>query len=113
MESWKKPRPSAAEQGAMGTFMKTAMVFVLLFGWLIGQRVHAEAPTVQRSPWVIFVTVVDRTTGQQIKQGRLEGSDLEFEDRTSCQSILDKVAPIPSDFFKVVLTCHKVGGGQA
>lgn len=113
MESWKKPRPGAAEQGAMGGFRKTVMVFVLLFGLLIGQRVHAEGPPVQGSPWVIIVTVIDRTTGQQIKQGRLEGSDLEFEDKTSCQSILDKLAPIPSDFFKVVLTCRKVGGGQA
>ena len=113
METWNKSRATAPEEGATGTFMKTAIVFVLLFGLLIGQCAHAEGPRVQRSHWVIIATIIDRTTGQQIKQGRLEGSDLEFEDKTSCQSILDKVAPIPSDFFKVVLTCHKVGGGQA
>jgi hypothetical protein len=101
--------------------MTTTGLLVALCGLTAGQcwlKTDAEIPRphwviIPRPHWVIIATVVNRHTGKPIKQGRLEGSTLEFDDQSACGSILDLIGPIVSDNFVVVLKCEKTAALQA
>jgi hypothetical protein len=88
--------------------MKMAIALVLLYGFLVSQYAHAAESTRQHPHWVIIATVIDRTTGKQLGQTRLGGSELEFDDPAQCNSIIDKVHPITSEHLTAVLTCREV-----
>ena len=89
--------------------MRSAAVFALSCGLLVGQAAHAERAKIQRPYWVIMATIIDLRTGQALDQGKLEGSELEFDDPVKCQAIVDKIRPIATDGVTAVLTCSRVG----
>jgi hypothetical protein len=99
---------STAPFGAKVPQMKRAIALVLLFGVLLSMCAHADEAQVTRPRWVIFLTITDRTTGEQVEQHELE-VDLTFEDLSHCQSFVALVGPIPSrGDFAAVLTCREI-----
>jgi hypothetical protein len=90
----------------IGMSMKIAAAVVLIFG-LPSLRVYAQAP-VRRPCWVVVVTVVDRTTGQRIKQSELRESELEFDQPAKCKQVVAMTHPVQNGDFTAVLTCRKV-----
>jgi hypothetical protein len=88
--------------------MKMAIALVLLFGFLASQSAHAADSTWQHAHWVIIVTIIDRTTGERLRQTQIESPELEFDDPARCKSIIRKVHPTPSANLTAVLTCQRV-----
>jgi hypothetical protein len=84
--------------------MKMAMVLLRL---LVGQFAHAEQPDAQRPHWIIMLTVVDRDTGKALRQSKLGGSELEFENAAHCKSILEKIETLEADRVTTVLRCQR------
>jgi hypothetical protein len=89
--------------------MKMAMAFALLCGLLVDQGVNAREPKIQRPHWIIIATIIDWSTDEQLKHGKLPGPELVFDDPRECKSIVDAVHLIPNEHVDVVLTCQKVG----
>jgi hypothetical protein len=87
--------------------MKISAAVVLMLGLLARQGAYAQAP-VQRLCWVIVVTVIDRTTGERVKQSELRDSELEFDDSAKCKKIVAMTHPALDGNFTAVLTCRKV-----
>lgn len=79
---------------------------------LIVQRVHAEEAKAGRAHWVIILTIVDRATGERIRQTKLGGTELEFDDLSTCKSILNQVQPTPTEHLSAVLSCQSVEPAQ-
>ena len=79
---------------------------------LIVQRVHAEEAKPGRTRWVIILTIVDRTTGERVRQSKLGGTELEFDDLSTCKSIMDQVQPTPTEHLSALLSCQSVGPTQ-
>jgi hypothetical protein len=75
---------------------------------LIVQRVHAEEAKPGRTRWVIILTTIDRTTGERLRQSKLGGTELEFDDLSTCKSIVDRVHPTPTEHLSAVLSCQSV-----
>ena len=75
---------------------------------LIVQRVHAEEAKPERTRWVIILTIIDRTTGERVRQTKLGGTELEFDDLRACKSIMDQVHPTPTEHASAVLSCQSV-----
>jgi hypothetical protein len=92
--------------------MKPALALVLLSGLMVGTDAQPEKATIERPNWVIMATIVDRTSGEQLEQTRLEGRALEFDDPVKCQAIVDRVRPIATDRVTAVLTCAKIGPAE-
>ena len=88
--------------------MRMAVPVALLCGLLVGQGADAQQGSKQHRRWVIVETVVDRTTGKQLQQSRLEDPELQFDDPAECQSILRRVQPVSNEHVTVVLTCREV-----
>jgi hypothetical protein len=89
--------------------MKIASVVTVLCGFLFGQCAYAEEAKIPPRPhWVIIATVVDQTTGEQLRQGKLGGRELEFDDPDECNAILGRVQPFADGRVAVVLACRKV-----
>ena len=86
--------------------MRLSKAWLLSFGLLLGQDVHAEQG-VQRARWVIIATLTDRTTGAPIKEVEL-GPELEFADPVECKAVVDKVKPVQTDQIATVLTCRRI-----
>jgi hypothetical protein len=94
--------------------MKMAMSFAVLFGLLIAQCAQAENRDIHRPYWVIVATLIDRATGKQLSQSRLEGPDLEFDEPGTCKETIDQVRLVPNEQVTVVLSCREVvPDGQA
>ena len=79
---------------------------------LIVQRVHAEEAKPGRTRWVIILTIVDRTTGERVRQSKLGGTELEFDDLSACKSIMEQVHPTPTEHASAVLSCQSVESTQ-
>jgi hypothetical protein len=92
--------------------MKPALALVLLSGLLVGADAQPQKATIERPHWVIMATIVDRTTGEQLEQNRLEGRVLEFDDPVKCHAIVDRVRPIATDRVTAVLTCARIGPAE-
>ena len=75
---------------------------------LIVQGLHAGEAKPERTRWVIVLTIVDRTTGEPIRQTKLGGTELEFDDLSSCKSIMDQVHPTPTEHASALLSCQSV-----
>jgi hypothetical protein len=90
----------------IGMSMKIAVAVVLIFG-LPSLRVYAQPP-VRRPCWVVVVTVIDRTTGERIKQTELRESELEFDEPAKCKAVVAMTHPVQNGDFTAVLTCRKV-----
>jgi hypothetical protein len=59
-----------------------------------------------RPVWTIIVAITDKTTGERIEECELD-SELRFDDRSQCESIVAKISPLPdSHFFASALTCR-------
>ena len=93
--------------------MKMAIALGLLFGFWFGQCAHAAEPNWRHPHWVIIATLIDRATGERLKQIKLGGPELKFDDPAQCKSIIGKVHPTPSEHVTAVLTCRKVGPAEA
>jgi hypothetical protein len=89
--------------------MTATGLLLALYGLTVGQPSHIVDREISRPHWVIMATVVNRHTGQPVKQGKLEGSALAFDDRATCESILELIGPIVNDNFEVLLTCTRTG----
>jgi len=88
--------------------MKWTKLLILLCGLLAIICALAEDAKGTHSRWVIILTLTDATSGKLVDQGDLD-ADLEFDDAIKCESILDRVRPIPvSGNLAVALTCRKV-----
>jgi hypothetical protein len=87
--------------------MKMAIALVLLFGFLVSQAYAAES-SLLHPHWVSVATLVDRATGERLKQIKLGGPELVFDDLVRCKSIVGKVHPSPSEHVTAILTCRKV-----
>jgi RNA 3'-terminal phosphate cyclase len=74
----------------------------------IVQRVHAEEAKPGPARWAITLTVIDRTTGARLRQTKLGGTELEFDDLDACKSIVDRVHPTPTERMSAVLSCQRV-----
>lgn len=88
--------------------MRMAIVWVLLLGFLDSRCAHAAESNSLHPHWVIIATIIDRTTGERLKQTQLGGSDLEFDDLTKCRSVIEKVHPTTSANVTAILTCRQV-----
>jgi hypothetical protein len=93
--------------------MKMAIALVLLFGFLVGQCAHAAESNLRHPHWVIIATIIDRATGERLKQTKLGGPELKFDDPAQCKSIIRKVHPTPSEHVTAVLTCRKVAPAES
>jgi hypothetical protein len=89
--------------------MKPMVAAGLLCGLLVAQYAHAEKQGPQRSRWVIIATIIDRDTGEQLREVKLGGPELEFDDPVKCRAIIDRAHPAPTDRTAAVLTCRQVG----
>jgi hypothetical protein len=88
--------------------MKIATSLLLLLGLTVGQGPHAEEPNIQRPHWVIIETIIDRRTGEPVKEVKLGGPELEFDNSLKCKSIIDNVHLTPSNYTIATLTCRRV-----
>jgi hypothetical protein len=88
--------------------MKMAIALVLFFGFSVNQCAHAAEPNWRHPHWVIIATLIDRATGERLRQTKLGGSELVFDDLVQCESIVGKVHPTPSEHVTAILTCRKV-----
>ena len=93
--------------------MKMAIASVLLFEFLVNQCAHAAEPNWRHPHWVIIATLIDRATGERLKQIRRGAPELKFDDPARCKSIIGKVHPTPSEHVTAVLTCRKVEPAEA
>ena len=93
--------------------MKMTIALVLLFGFLVSQSAHAAESNLRHPHWVIIATIIDRATGERLKQTKLGGPELKFDDPAHCKSIIGKVHPIPSEHVTTVLTCRKVAPAES
>jgi len=93
--------------------MKMANALVLLFGFLVSQCAHATESDLRHPHWVIIATFIDRETGERLRQTKLGGPELVFDDPIQCKSIIGKVHPTPSGHVTAVLTCRKVTPAEA
>ena len=93
--------------------MKLAIALVLLVGFLVSQYAHAVESNMRHPHWVIIATLIDRATGERLKQIKLGGPELKFDDPAHCKSIIGKVHPTPSEHVTAVLTCRKVAPAEA
>jgi PAS domain S-box-containing protein len=81
---------------------------------IMGGRTRDEGPffnevqRAQQSHWVIIATIIDRTTGKPIRESKLGGPELEFDDPVRCKAVIDQAHPTPTDRAATVLTCRKV-----
>ena len=89
--------------------MKLIVAAGLLCGLLVAQYSHAEKQRPQPSRWVIIATIIDRDTGEQLRETKLGGAELEFDDPVECKAIIDLAHPAPTDRTAAVLTCREVG----
>ena len=89
--------------------MKLMVAAGLVCGMLVAQYSHAEKQRPQRSRWVIIATIIDRDTGEQLRETKLGGAELEFDDPVECRAIIDLAHPAPTDRTAAVLTCREVG----
>jgi hypothetical protein len=103
----KIPTPLTATVILIATLILTA-AFVLL----ITQHVHAGEANPGRTRWVIVLTIIDRTTGEPLRQSKLGGTELEFDDLSTCKSIMDQVQPTPTEHMSAVLSCQSVEAAQ-
>jgi hypothetical protein len=87
-------------------------MLIVLGGLLLGHLTQAREVQMQRPHWFIVITVIDRRTGQKLKQSSITDPGLEFDDPAECQLILSQVHPVQSDHFTTVLTCQKFGSGD-
>jgi hypothetical protein len=88
--------------------LAAALVLTAALVLLIIQRVHAEEAKPGRARWVIILTIVDRTTGARLRQSKLGGTELEFDDLSACKSVMDQVHPTPTEHMSAVLSCQSV-----
>jgi hypothetical protein len=84
-------------------------MLLLISGLLVSHVTKAREVKIERPHWVIVVTVIDRRTGQKLKQSPITDPGLEFDDPAQCQTILSQVYPVQTDHFAAFLTCQKVG----
>lgn len=90
------------------TAMKMTIAMALvLSGLLIAPVAQAEEPDNQPPHWTIVVTIIDRNSGQTLRQGKLGGPELEFESAAHCKSILERIKMLDSEQLTTVLTCQK------
>ena len=89
--------------------MKMPIALVLLLGVLVSQSGHAAESKLRHPHWVIIATIIDRTTGERLKQIKLGGPEMKFDDPAQCKSIIRKMHPMTSANVTAVLTCLKVG----
>jgi hypothetical protein len=88
--------------------MKAAIALVLLWGLVVSLCAHADSARITRPVWVIVLTITDKTTGKRVKEHEI-GSELRFDDRAQCESIVAKAGPLPdSHFFVTVMTCREL-----
>jgi hypothetical protein len=88
--------------------MKMAIALGLLFGFSVSQCADAAESNWRHPHWVIVATLIDRTTGERLRQTKLGGPELVFDDLVQCRSIVHKVHPTPSEHVTAILTCRKV-----
>jgi hypothetical protein len=88
--------------------LAAALILTAALVLLIGQRVRAEEAKAGRTHWVIILTIIDRTTGERLRQSKLGGTELEFDDLSTCKSIMDRVQPTPTEHLSAVLSCQSV-----
>ena len=88
--------------------MKIPLILVLTFGLLAVQYTHADEAKLGHPRWVIILTIMDRTTGERVRQAKLGGAELEFNDLSECKKIVDKVTAPETERTTSVLTCQKV-----
>ena len=88
--------------------MKLTLAAVLLNGLLVAQHAQAEKQAPRRSRWVVIATIIDRNTGERLRETKLGGPELEFDDPVTCKAIIDRVHPTPTDHSAAVLTCREV-----
>jgi hypothetical protein len=81
-------------------------------GLLSSRYAHADDAQIGRREWIIIATITDLDTGKVIKELELS-PDLKFTDQTDCESILDRVGPIPPPERRSLETRVRNAGGQA
>jgi len=96
-------RATTSTSGAKGLVLLVVCVL-----W-VSMCAHAEEASAMYRRWSIILKVTDLTTGTTVEQRELD-SDLRFDDRMECKSIVAKVGHIPaSDHFIAALMCRKSG----
>jgi hypothetical protein len=88
--------------------MKMATALVPPFVLVVGQFAQAEQSSIPHPHWVIIATIIDRTTGKAVREVKLGGLELEFDDPLKCKSIAERVRTVPTAHTTAVLTCRKV-----
>ena len=88
--------------------MKIPMILALTFGLLAVPHTHAGEAKLGHPHWVIIMTIIDRTTGERVRQYKLGGAELEFNDLSGCKKIVDQVIAPETERTTSVLTCQKV-----
>jgi hypothetical protein len=92
------------------TTAKTLTALAVLSGFLAGQPAHTQEPDDRRPHWIVVATIIDRTTGRRLRQVKLGGPELEFEDAARCKTMLEKIRPVENEDVAAVLTCEKLPG---
>jgi hypothetical protein len=88
--------------------MKFTMAIALSCARMLCQYTQGNEVQVARPRWVIIATIIDQVTGERVKQQRLPGTELQFDDAASCKAVLDEVSPVHDERLVVELTCRKV-----
>jgi len=102
-------RAMTSTSGVKGLVLVLVVVCVL---W-VSMCAHAEEASAMHRRWSIILKVTDLTTGATVEQRELD-SDLRFDDRMECKSIVAKVGHIPaSDHFIGALMCRKSGPAES
>lgn len=77
------------------------------------QYTYGENVQIPRPYWVIVATLVDLRTGEPVLEQRLPGTQLQFENAASCESVIHRVPPVRDDDLAVSLSCRKAGPAEA
>jgi hypothetical protein len=93
--------------------MRFSMAIASICACTLCQYTYGENVQIPRPYWVIVATLVDLKTGERVLEQHLPGTQLQFENAASCESVIHRVPPVRDEGVAISLSCRKAGPAEA